>query len=338
MSKLENPPITEIRDEKVQTNSDAHYHVAVVMLNYNSTNDLKISLPQMAAQHGIKLTLIIVDNASSAKEIKQARIWVQDWRPDVIMGDPKEIDEWIAAHPEKSRTPGNLYFILNNRNGGYSAGNNIGLRVGNKLGADAALIVNPDMRFNNSNYVASLSALLAPSEKNCIAASRIIDLNGENQNPLREPGFWEELFWPRVFLPIFQKSNSYTIMIQGDRPTSVPKVSGCCFMIDFGFLRTINYLDENVFLYCEEPILSALASKSKLNIIYDPNLIAVHAHAKSQKENSSKRMLLFIKSRLYYLKKYSDYNRLELILLQASYSVLTLIYKVKIHAQILLKP
>ena len=87
------------------------------------------------------------------------------------------------------------------------------------------------------------------------------------------------------------------------------KVSGCCMMIRMDFLRSTGYLDENVFLYCEEPILSVRVHAAGGKILYLPWVSATHAHVPGEKEDSAKRMLLFIKNRKYYLRQYSGYNR-----------------------------
>jgi hypothetical protein len=190
------------------------------------------------------------------------------------------------------------------------------------LGADAVLIANPDMRIENPNYLAELSQQLFADGRNCIAASRILGLDGKDQNPLRESTFWEELLWPRGYFKSIFKQISYLLPISSQEPLAVHKVSGCCLMLRMDFLRATNYLDENVFLYCEEPILSARVKTVGGIIIYVPTVSAVHSHIKSEKGNAGKRMLLFIKSRKYYLKTYSCYTRWQLQLLFFSYTTL----------------
>ena len=95
------------------------------------------------------------------------------------------------------------------------------------------------------------------------------------------------------------------------------------------FLKAIGYFDEKTFLYAEEPILAAQVKSMGGKIAFNPFIEAVHAHRKSEKGNSSKRMLLFIQSRKYYLKNYSTYNSLQLLLLNASYGLLALAHRLK---------
>ena len=95
------------------------------------------------------------------------------------------------------------------------------------------------------------------------------------------------------------------------------------------FLRATNYLDEGVFLYCEEPILAARVRRAGGHIVFVRSLSAVHAHVRSEKGSSSGRMLLFIKSRRYYLIRYSSYGSLQRLLLGASYQLLTALHKIR---------
>lgn len=298
--------------------------VATIVLNYNSEADLKVSVPQLIGQQNIHHTLIIVDNASSSECVQRVRTWLHEECTDAIIGSVSEVENWVEKNSEQAQAPGRVYLILNHENRGYSAGNNIGLRLADALGAEAALIANPDMRIEDPSYLEVLSNELFADEQNFIAASRIVGLDCIDQNPIRESTFWEELLWPRFyFSKLFGGPISYILPITGSDPVAVPKVSGCCLMLRMKFLKAIDYLDEGVFLYCEEPILAVRVRKYGGRIIYVPTVSAVHAHIKNRKGNVGKRMLLYIKSRKYYLKNYSGYKGLKLRMLLVSYALLS---------------
>lgn len=311
--------------------SVTRYHVASVVLNYNSDADLFQSVPQLAEQRGVEQTIIIVDNASHVESVTKVSEWLARWRPDAVTGTQAEVEAWVKSHPQEVRQRGRIYFILSGENRGYSAGNNIGIRLADALGADAVLIANPDMRIEDPHYLAELTKQLFSEDRNRVAASRILGLDGKDQNPLREPNFWEELLWPRFYLSKFLKPISYIIPVSGREPLWVPKVSGCCLLLRMSFLRATGYLDEAVFLYCEEPILAAQVRSAGGHIIFVPTLSAVHAHVRSEKGNSSRRMLLFIKSRRYYLERYSGYDALQRYFLGASYWLLQVLHTLKIR-------
>lgn len=304
-------------------------HVAIVILNYNSENDLRVCAEQMARQVGVRLSIILVDNASRPASLEAIRSWLAVWNSAAICGTVDEIDVWVSENSDRSNKTGCVYLIENNANRGYSAGNNIGIRLADTLKADAVLIANPDMRIENPNYLKELSTQMFVDPLNFIAASRILGLDGLDQNPLREASFFEEFFWPRwVFRRLF-KPSSYVLQCVTGKLDFVPKVSGCCLLLRMDFLRTTNYLDENVFLYCEEPILSAKVHAMGGRILYVPSLSAVHVHISSEKGDKLKRMLFFIRSRKYYLQSYSGYNYLQLLLLSWSYAFLAGFNRVK---------
>jgi hypothetical protein len=297
-------------------------HIAVVILNYNSEKDLQICAEQIAKQKGVRLSIILIDNASQIESLVVVKSWIAEWRSDAICGSEIQVQDWVRSHPECRNAKENIFLIEHHENRGYSAGNNIGIRLADNLGADAVLIANPDMRIEDKHYLRELGSQMFADPYNYIAASRIYGLDGVDQNPLREATFWEEFFWPRWVLLRFFKPTSYVLSCPADRPTIVPKVSGCCLLLRMDFLRHIDNLDENVFLYCEEPIMSARVHAAKGKIIYVPTVTAAHAHISSKKGNSATRMLQFIISRKYYLKKYSGYNRWQRGILSVSYAVL----------------
>lgn len=296
------------------------HHIAVIILNYNSEKDLQICVEQIAQQENIHLSIILVDNASRPESLIAVRTWLAEWRLNAVCGSEDIVQTWVREHQEKTKQSGNVYLIENHANQGYSAGNNIGIRLAEALQADAILIANPDMRIENPLYLKELVTHLFTAPDNFIASSRIIGLDGAEQNPLREAKFWEEVLWPRWVLRRIFKPSSYVLSYPKDSTSVVPKVSGCCLLLRMDFLRSTNYLDENVFLYCEEPILSAKVHAAQGKVLYVPTVSAIHAHVSSEKGDKVKRMLLFIKSRRYYLKTYSGYNRWQLFLLSCSYS------------------
>jgi GT2 family glycosyltransferase len=309
------------------TSIPAAPNVAVVILNYNSDADLKVSAEQIAAQQGVRLSIIVVDNASAPAGVARVKEWLGRWRPDAMSGSEQEVTDRIRSGVSFGAGAPAVFFVENSRNGGYSAGNNSGIRIARALGAEAVLIANPDIRVDDPHYVRDLAAHLLADPRNFVAASRIVGLDGVDQNPLREASFAEELAWPRYLLP-FSKRWTYVIPT-ADAPVEVPKVSGCCLMLRSDFLERIGNFDEHVFLYCEEPILSAQVRQLNGRILYVPSLRAVHAHVKSEKGSVARRMLQYIESRRYYLTNYSGYGALRRKLLLASYAALALVYRVR---------
>ncbi len=302
--------------------------IAVVLLNYNSEEDLFISVDQIHKQKNIDLVTIVVDNASNSNGIEKIQKWSKNFVSSSFSATTEDVFEKISKN-EIDQDAFSTFFIYNQENNGYSAGNNIGIKIADYLNADAVLIANPDMRFYDENYISKLTEVLFSNEEYFIAASKIVGLDGKDQSPLREAEFMEEVLWLRQLFPSFFTIKPYVLPYEDNKTITVPKVMGCCLLLRMNFLEEINYFDETTFLYSEEPILAAQVKEKKGKIAFVPSVEAIHAHKASAKGNGSKRMLLMIKSRKYYLRKYSGYNFFQLLLLNVSYTAWAFLHTIK---------
>ena len=297
--------------------------IVSILLNYNSEEDLYESVKDLLNQKEVNQKIIIVDNNSKIETVMKIKEWQENQFPNALCGS----FDYVSSKIDNYDT--NIYFVYNEINTGYSAGNNLGVKLADKLNADAVLIANPDMRFNDNLYIKKLYKTLNSDVKTFVAGSKIIGLDGKDQSPSREATFNEEFFWFRFLFKLFFKPTSFLIKYNKNENIIVPKIMGCCLMLKMNFLTNINYFDETTFLYSEEAILSKQVLEKNGHIIFDPSIEAIHAHKASEKGNSSKRMLIFIKSRQYYLKKYSGYSKLKLSLLNISYGLMYLLHWIK---------
>jgi GT2 family glycosyltransferase len=296
--------------------------VGAVVLTYNSTSDLPICLDGLLAQRGVDARIVVVDNASHPEDLVAMET---TFRARVPHGAVVDADEAVPAMFDTSRA----VFLRNRVNGGYSAGNNIGARLAVAAGCEAVLIVNPDVRLADPDYLARLSREMRGVPDWAVGASRILSPAGADENPLRELTFWEELLWIRQYLPGPFHPPPYVPAVDADALLPVEKLHGCCLMLRASFLEEIGYLDDNVFLYSEEPILAAQVRLAGKRMMLFPGLSAVHAHVASSKGNPSRRMLIYIQSRLYYLRRYSGYGPVALAALRLSYGLLSLYHAAK---------
>ena len=250
--------------------------IAVIILNYNSSDDCRKCISFLKQQEGVELELILIDNCS----------------PD---GDKVEI---ICR--EQGCT-----FISSKENRGYNAGNNIGLRYAAEKGYKYALIANPDMEFPQKNYVRTLIKTMETDEEIVVVGSDIIGLDGIHQNPMFRDENWTTSFnW---VINSFRKTNvdAYEFIDNYQVSHYCKKVSGCCLMVRISFMRRVGYFDEGVFLYVEEAILSRQVEKYAKRMYYIANVKAVHAHVKSQKGDPIQRFKVWKKSRIHFIRHYS---------------------------------
>lgn len=298
-----------------------------ILLNYNSNDDLYLAVADLLDQVFQNHTIIIVDNNSTVSSVSELKQWQINHHPSALTGSVDEVNQVLAEDVSGATK---IIFVYNDKNAGYSAGNNIGIRIADKIGAEAVLIVNPDMRIKNKAYLSELVSVANKDDKSAIVASRIKGIDGENQSPMVADDFWREFLWPKqLFTKIF-KQPKFIESIISEEPIYVSKVMGCCMLIKMDFLRKIGFMDEATFLYSEEAILSAQTEQYGKKIKFIPTLLANHVHKKENKDNSSSRMLMMIKSRLYYIMKYSAYNQIEKGLLFVSYGLWTFAHKAKL--------
>lgn len=233
----------------------------------------------MQKQTGVDLEIIVVDNCST--------------------------DENRTAVEKLCEEKG-CTFIANTRNAGYNAGNNVGLRYASEKGYEFALIANPDIEFPQTDYVSKLVKLLQADEQLAVVASDIVTPKGIHQNPMKPDGNWQSSFgWLTGFFKK-QPKDTYSFIDNWQESHECKKVSGCCFMIRLPFLQKIEFFDENVFLYCEESILSKQVEREGKKMYYTAEARAVHNHQTSAKGDPVSRFRTWRQSRVYFIKRYSN--------------------------------
>ena len=253
--------------------------IATIILNYNSSADCRKCIGFLKAQQGVELEIVVVDNCSRDDERKAVETLCK----------------------EQGCT-----FIANNENRGYNAGNNVGLRYAAEKGYEFAMIANPDMEFPQTDYLATLLAQMQTNEDIVVCGSDIIGADGIHQSPMGKEGNWRGSFgWIKEIFGKKKKSDAYDFIDNYSESHYCHKVSGCCFMIRMSFLKEISFFDENVFLYCEEAILSRQVEIAGKRMYYLATAQAVHCHIKSDKGDPVKRFKVWGKSRCYFIDRYS---------------------------------
>lgn len=255
--------------------------IVAVILNYNSTKDTKKCISYLQKQNYNEFNIVVVDNNSpDYEQLKELKAFCREQGVEIILSD---------------------------KNGGFSAGNNIGIRRAIDLHAKWVLIINPDVEIRDPNYVSYIMDECEKWNDVGVIASKILLPNGYNQNPMRELTAAEEIFFPIEFVKQkLGKSDNY----KTEEVTGIcEKVSGCCFFASIEFLKQNNLLDEKVFMYCEEPILAKSLVSNGYKALYIDEVVAFHQHFRGEKsDGSNKRMIDFLTSRKYYIRRYSGYG------------------------------
>lgn len=253
--------------------------IAIIILNYNSGTDCRKCIGYLKLQQGVEQEIIVVDNCSRDEE--------------------RTIVKALCKEQECT-------FIANNENRGYNAGNNVGLRYAAQKGYEYALIANPDMEFPQTDYIAKLVEKMQEDEEIVVCGSDIVGADGKHQSPMGKDGNWRGSFhWIKEIFGRKKNSDTYDFIDNYKESHYCHKVSGCCFMIRTDFLKEIDFFDENVFLYCEEAILSRQVEMAGKKMYYLATAQAIHRHVKTEKGDPVKRFKEWGKSRCYYIDIYS---------------------------------
>lgn len=259
--------------------------VIAVILNYNSREDTQKCVRYIKEQSYKNLDIVIVDNAST--------------------------NEDEIAVLEKISESQNIKLIVNKKNKGFSAGNNIGLRYAVSIGGDWAMIINPDVELRDKDYICKVFEQIKEWPDAVVAGTNIVLPNGNAQNPMNDKTLSEEILW---LMPKIRKTLGIRPkrVIDNSKTRYCNQLTGCCFFVDMEFMKKINYLDENVFLYCEERILASQVSSLGYKEVFLSDITANHEHYVEKKQDNSvaAKMRIMIDSRIYWIKKYSDYSLL----------------------------
>ncbi len=247
--------------------------VAAVILNYNTPKDTLSCVNLLKRQKDIDLLNIVVDNKSTDDSVKIFE---------------RELDATL---------------IKNSENKGYSAGNNLGIRKADEENCEYVLIINPDVEIKDEYAIKKCVDVMDNNPDVAVVGPDVIDINNNHQNPLRELKFWEDFLWPLAVICNRRAKQSRYV---GDHTKSgyCEKVSGCCFVARMKAIKEIGFLDENVFLYCEEPILSSALKTKGYSEYYLSKAQAFHNHKENEKGDASDRTYQYLTSRYYYLKNY----------------------------------
>jgi GT2 family glycosyltransferase len=264
----------------------------LVILNYNSYYDLvKLVNNLLLNCDKFKYTIIVIDNCS--------------------IKDREELDDYF--HSKKAFFINEIYYqnlndnesliyLKMNENIGYSRGNNLGLKIGYDLGFDVAFIINPDVEIPNLEVFEDAAYIFNNNKKIGVLGYQVVLPNGENQGPFRYELGWDLVF-RNLFFPFYSFWKNFLWYIEKKRKgyITVPCVVGCFVGLNLKYLHSVNFYDENVFLYYEEQIISAKMRMKGYLTVYRNNYFVRHNHLYVQDlcHNSK-----FVESKNYYIEKY----------------------------------
>jgi len=268
----------------------------VVILNYN-TPEMTINLTRICWDCRDIQHVVVVDNASTDGSAQTLQ---------------RELEFSESSKAE---------LILSRSNGGYAAGNNIGLRrLVRDYGCDVAFISNPDVAFTEGLIEHILEAFASHPDYDVLSAARTTSFP---EKPICQ--YWQLPNYNRLLFENFYLGQKYYNKreVYSCDPTKglyeVDVVPGSFFAIRSRALERIGYLDEGTFLYFEENCLSKKIRESggKVGILSNDQYTVITDRPNStsviQKTTFSRKC--YVHSKEYFARKYIGSNALQMGLL-----------------------
>jgi GT2 family glycosyltransferase len=256
--------------------------VAVIILNWNGWKDTIECLDSILRIEYPSYQIIVVDNGSSDDSIEELKDWISGLK-GFILKSYKEIialAENYASFEQKLAcdviTEDNisipLILLETNSNRGYSGGNNVGLAWAMATKYEYALILNNDVRVE-ANIIANLINAAVESNADVVGAL-IKDSDGKEV-------LFAKSFYPYMLL--YSESND---RVPSDKWWITDQVNGSAMLVSRGLLlnrwQSLGYfLDESLFLYCEEIELAMWCRAAGKMSIIAGNAIVYHKVSKS---------------------------------------------------------
>lgn len=220
-----------------------------IMVNYNDYENVQ-KMVSMVENYKIIDKIVIVDNGST----------------DYSLEKIKQLEN------EK------VIVLENGCNGGYGAGMNVGAKYLNQLYKDCYIIVsNTDIVIYKEK---DIEVLLNTFKQNTAIVAPIVKEHTGYNTGWKVPTPWQDILLsiPGIYKKYQKKINYPVEEIKGNRK-EVEAVSGSFFLIRGKDLETIDYFDENIFLYYEENVLSKKLQQINKKIVINGTIEIFHNHS-----------------------------------------------------------
>ncbi len=268
-------------------------NIGLVVLNYNSSGDT-IACVNRLLSFNKGYHIIIVDNNSADDSVSK----IND-----AFADVSDVD-----------------IICNEKNTGYSAGNNLGIKYAvSHYNVDIVGILNPDIIILNENVIGEIAKVLLSDSKYAVAGGVLI-------TPTKEYSIsescWNIPTKKEIVLNHFmfnkRKKKNMRLPMCADNAALTECLAGCFYLAKASVMKEIGYLDENVFLYNEENILGIKCKRNGYKEVIVLDQFYIHNHIwKSERSKSLKSRLLIsnqgYKSRKYLCQTYYNSKLLPLL-------------------------
>lgn len=259
-------------------------NILTIILNWR-TPDMTIRSLEAAlrAMDGLQGEIVVVDNDSGDGSFERISEHVAEQRLDTVR------------------------VIRSDRNGGFGAGNNIGIRAGLSDGTvpDYVYVLNSDA-FPAEDAISVLSSYLDQNPRAGFAGSYIHGPDGDpHLTTFRFPSIASEFEGACRFGPVTRLLSKRRVPVPTPREACrVDWLAGASLMMRSSVLKEIGLFDETFFLYFEETDLCRRALRAGQEVHFVPESRVAHIGSASTRMKSWRSVPdYWFDSRLHYFRK-----------------------------------
>jgi hypothetical protein len=232
--------------------------LSIVILNYNSGTILRDCLDSLFAKDlPFGHEVIVPDNASTDNSLQLA------------------FERW----GERIRV------VRNERNGGFSWGNNKGIAL--SMG-EYVCVLNPDTRVSSDAFVTLVSFMDSHPSAAC-CGPKVLNSDGSFQLSAKRsiPTPFDAISRALLLSRLFPRSHALAryelTYLDPDRTQPVDASTGCCMMLRRHALESVGLFDDGYFLYCEDVDWFLRAKHAGWHVWYVGSAVIEHDHAYSRR-------------------------------------------------------
>lgn len=251
-------------------------HVTVVVLNWNGYQDTLQCLDSLALQEYQNMSIIVVDNASTDGSKDRIVKWSEqggkEWVSRQFVLDasaPQQHDLDILSN-------GDFVYIQSEVNGGFAAGNNLGIRLALAHRAIYVWILNNDTEV----HPLALDALVVCAEKDpAIGMCGSVLIYHDTRNQVQAFGGVSFNYWRAVGKQLGHGLDPKSKELDAVMCMPLSYIAGASLLARAQMIREIGAFEESYFLYFEEIDWAERAKEWKMAVA--PDSIVFHKEGAS---------------------------------------------------------
>ena len=263
----------------LNTEEESLENLALIILNYNSCDDTLRCVRKLLSFKR-DFHIIVVDNMSSDDSYE--RLTKQ-------LGGRKNVD-----------------LIESGRNGGYSFGNNLGMKYAiENYDVKILGILNPDVIIPKIDVLTEMKNALESDPSYGIIGGSMIGADHRYNSALSG---WDvptpfSIVWGHFLLSHVKNKKSGMRMVHY-KLAQVGCVTGCFFLAKTHVMQELGFFDENIFLYNEEDILGLKCKRAGYKEVIALDQFYIHNHKYKTNEIIPLKRKIALKKEGYRSRKY----------------------------------